>query len=251
MTATYSANQHLTRQWDLIPLTALGQPITIIGAGAIGGATALTLAKMGFKDITVYDFDKIEVENMNCQFYRFSDIGKFKVEALKEIIIDFTGVEITANVERYETGMFNGILISAVDSMEVRRLIWENHKEFSVGTKLIIDPRMGAEDAMCYAMSPMEKKDIDSYEKTLYSDGDAVQERCTAKATMYTALALSAHVAKVVKDYLCNDHRYARNMQWNIGQNTQKCWWNKQTPTDEAMKAQGYLTLDAQENQNV
>lgn len=225
-----SENQHLTRQWDIIPVAVLGEPITIIGAGAIGGATALTLAKMGFKDITVIDFDKIELENINCQFYRFDDIGKHKVEALKEIVQAFTGVEITVRADYYEIGMFNGIVISAVDSMAVRKLIWENHKEFSIGTKLIIDPRMGAEDAMCYAMNPMSDKDIDSYEKTLYSDEDAVQERCTAKATMYTALALSAHVAKVVKDFLCNEQRYSRNMQWSIGQNTQKCWWNKPDP---------------------
>jgi molybdopterin/thiamine biosynthesis adenylyltransferase len=225
---TYTANQHLTRQWDLIPQDVLGEPIHIIGAGAIGGATALTLAKMGFQDITVYDFDTIEVENINCQFYRFSDIGRYKVEALKEIVKDFTGVEIEMEADAYQQGQLKGIVISAVDSMEVRRLVWEEHRQFAVGTRLIIDPRMGAEDAMCYAMKPCDPKDIKSYEKTLYSDEDAVAERCTAKATMYTALALSAHVAKIVKDFLCTeDERYTRNMQWNIGQNIQKCWSNK------------------------
>jgi molybdopterin/thiamine biosynthesis adenylyltransferase len=185
---------------------------------------------MGFNDITVYDFDKIEVENINCQFYRFSDIGKLKVEALKEIVKDFTGVEIEAKPERYEKGMMSkGIVISAVDSMEVRRMIWENHKSFAISTRLIIDPRMGAETALAYAMKPCDPKDIKSYEKTLYSDEDAVQERCTAKATMYTALALSAHVAKIVKDFLCTENeRYARTMQWDIGENIQKCWHSTQ-----------------------
>jgi molybdopterin/thiamine biosynthesis adenylyltransferase len=226
---THSDRQHLTRQWDIIPVDCLDQPITIIGAGAIGGATALTLAKMGFNDITVYDFDKIEVENINCQFYRFSDIGKLKVEALQEIVKDFTGVEIEVRPERYAKGMMSkGIVISAVDSMEVRRMIWENHKQFAISTRLIIDPRMGAETGLCYAMRPTDPKDIKSYEKTLYSDDNAVQERCTAKATMYTALAISAHVAKIVKDFLCTeDERYARTMQWDIGENIQKCWSNK------------------------
>lgn len=230
---TYTANQHLTRQWDLIPQDVLGEPITIIGAGAIGGATALTLAKMGFQDITVCDFDKIEVENINCQFYRFSDIGRYKVDALQDIVADFTGVKIETEFRPYEKGQFKGIVISAVDSMAVRRLIWEEHKEFAIATKLIIDPRMGAETGLCYAISPTKPKDIASYEKTLYSDEDAVQERCTAKATMYTALALSAHVAKIVKDFLCNDERYARNMQWDIGENIQKCWSSKPQEVQE------------------
>jgi len=217
-------SEHLTRQLDLIPIRVLGEPITIIGAGAIGSFTALTLAKMGFQDITVYDFDKIEVENMNCQFYRFSDIGKQKVEALNELVKDFTGVDISYFPSRYEAGQFKGIVVSAVDSMEVRKLIWDNHKETALATKLIIDPRMGAEFGLCYAMNPMKDKDIKSYEKTLYSDSAAVQERCTAKATMYTALAISSHVCKVIKDYLCEEQRYARVMEWNIAQNVQQCF---------------------------
>lgn len=220
-------NEHLTRQMDLIPMRVLDEPITIIGAGAIGSFTALTLAKMGFKDLLVYDFDDIEIENMNCQFYRFDDIGKNKALALFDLIKSFTGVEIDARNERYESGQFKGIVISAVDSMATRKLIWDNHKETATATKLIIDPRMGAEYALAYAMNPMSEKDIASYEKTLYSDEEGVQERCTAKSTMYTALALASHVCKIVKDYLCNDKRYARVMEWNIAENAQKCYFSK------------------------
>lgn len=216
---------HLTRQLDIIPIDILGEPITIIGAGAIGSFTALTLAKMGFADITVYDHDNIEIENLNCQFYRHSDIGKLKAEALRELVHDFTGIEIETHPVKYEGGMFKGIVISAVDSMAVRQLIWDEHKEFSMGTRLIIDPRMGAEDALCYAMIPTKLKDIESYEKTLYSDDEAIFERCTSKATIYTALALSSHVTKVVKDFLCSeDKNYIRVCQWNIKNNMQVCW---------------------------
>lgn len=222
-------NEHLTRQLDIIPVDVLGEKINIIGAGAIGGATALILAKMGFCDITVYDHDTVDVENINCQFYRFSDIGKKKVEALKEIVKDFTGIEINIVPKKYSSGMLNGIVVAAVDSMEVRKMIWNNHKEFSIGTKLFIDPRMGAEDALCFAMDPMDDKDVTSYEKTLYSDSEAVQERCTAKATMYTAQALSSHVAKVVKDFLVpqEESGYVRNMQWSLRLNDQKCFRKK------------------------
>lgn len=221
-------NAHLTRQMDLIPVEVLDEPITIIGAGAIGSFTALALAKMGFENITVYDGDEIEVENMNCQFFRHSDIGKAKVDALYELVKDFTGVEIDAYHRYYEGGMFNGIVISAVDSMEVRKLIWDNHKEFAMNTKLVIDPRMGAETALCYAMKPMSEKDVESYAKTLYTDGEAVQERCTAKSTMYTVLSLSAHVAKVVKDFLCHENeRYIRVMEWSLKDNMQLCHWSK------------------------
>jgi hypothetical protein len=216
----------LARQLDLIPMEVLNREITIIGAGAIGSFTALSLAKIGFENITVIDFDEIDDANMNCQFYRIKDIGKPKVQALQEIIKDFTGVEITARNEKYESGIFNGILITAVDSMAVRKLIWDNHKEISLGTNLFIDPRMSIESALCYAMKPFSQDDIDSYEKTLYTDENAEAERCTNKSVMYTVLGISAHVAKIVKDFLTTGF-YCRTMQWNIAKNAQQCYMNK------------------------
>lgn len=212
------SNEHLTRQLDIVPIDILGTKITIIGAGAIGGWTTLALAKMGFCDITVYDFDKVDTVNMNSQFFRFSDIGKPKVMALKDLVKDFTGTEITAKGEKYESGMFTGIVISAVDSMAVRKQIWENHKLKGFFTKAVIDPRMGAESALLYTMRPTLTKDIEDYEKALYSDENALQERCTAKATIYTANLLSGLVVKAVKDLLTRPN-FLRIAQWNIAEN--------------------------------
>lgn len=216
-------NEHLTRQFDLLPPEKCDVQINVVGAGAIGSLTVLALAKMGFSNIKVFDFDDIEIENMNCQFYRFKDIGKKKVEALKDLIKDFTEIEIEAIPERYQGGILDGIVISAVDSMEVRKLIWDNHASKTVSTKFIIDPRMGAENAMLYTMNPMDVKDIESYGKTLYSDEDAMHERCTAKATMYTASMLSGLVAKSVKD-IVTDGPYPRIALWSIKENDFKAW---------------------------
>jgi hypothetical protein len=211
------STEHLTRQLDLIPMEVLGEPITIIGAGAIGSWTCLALAKMGFGNLTVWDFDKVDAVNLNSQFYRTKDVGYYKCGALEELVHDYTGVRI-GRQGRYDFGAFPGIVISAVDSMEVRKRIWDNHKDRSPGTRLIIDPRMGAETALLYAMNPMDRGDQASYEKTLYSDSEAVQERCTAKATIYTANMLSGLVCKTVKDVLTRPD-YLRVAEWNIGQN--------------------------------
>ena len=212
---------------ELLPPEKCNIPITVIGAGAIGSFTVLALAKMGFEDITVIDFDKIEVENMNCQFYRFKDIGKFKVDALKELVNDFTGVNINVLADKYVGGKpFKGIVITAVDSMATRKLVWENHKEVAIGTKFIVDPRMGAEVAMLYTMNPMSVEDIASYEKTLYTDENSFHERCTAKSTMYTACMLSGLVAKTVKD-IVTDGPYPRTAIWSIKENDFQAWNKK------------------------
>lgn len=214
---------HLTRQLDLIPIESLDLRITIIGAGAIGSFTALSLAKMGFSNITVFDDDKIEIENMSCQFYRHSDIGKHKATALAELIYDFTGVRIEAISKRYEEGTFAGVVIAAVDSMEARKLIWGNHCQKAPATKFIVDPRMGAETALMYVMNPMSVKDSESYSRSLYLDSEAVQERCTAKATVYTATMLSGLVAKAVKDIAKGDN-YPRTTMWSIAMDDFKSW---------------------------
>ncbi len=211
-------NQHLTRQMDLIPINVLGEEITIIGAGAIGSWTALALAKMGFGNIKVFDFDQIDIENLNSQFFPMSKLGTNKAIAIKTLVREFTGVNIDARATAYERGVFPGIVISAVDSMKVRNLIWHNHREKSPGTRAIIDPRMGAETALLYVMNPMDEDDIASYEKSLYSDDDAVQERCTGKATIYTANMLAGLVCKAVKD-LVTRKDYLRIAQWDISQN--------------------------------
>lgn len=211
-------NEHLTRQLDILPIHTLGEQITVIGAGAIGSFVVLSLVKMGFENITVFDFDTVDVENMNCQFYRFSDIGKPKVLALAELVFDFTGVKIEAINKKYEGGKFPGIVIPAVDSMKVRELVWNEHSMLSPSTKYVIDPRMSAETALMFTMNPMNERDNESYRNTLYTDADAVQERCTAKSTMYTVLSISGLVAKTVKD-IVTGHPYPRVTMWSIKDN--------------------------------
>jgi len=209
--------EHLTRQADLIPSSALTKQINIIGAGAVGSWLTLALAKMGFSNLTVFDDDDIEVENMNCQCYSFNDIGKKKVTALKERVHELTGTNINAVVSRYEGDRaMAGIVVSAVDSMASRRQAWEIHAKYGTQTNLFIDPRMGAEEALCYAYQPMKPDHVKQYEATLYSDDDAVHEPCTRKATMYTALMLSGLVAQIIKEFLTNKGNHLQVSNWSI-----------------------------------
>lgn len=210
-------NDYLTRQMDIIPTDVLGEKITIIGAGAIGGWTTLALAKMGFCNLSVWDFDKVDSVNMNSQLYRIGDIGQMKTDALRSIVKDFTGCVIETNSKPYKSGKFNGMVIAAVDSMDVRKLIYENHRDWPMA-RAIIDPRMGAEQALLYVVRPGLRGDCEAYEKTLYSDAEAVSERCTAKATIYTANLLSGLVCKAVKDELTSQVPL-RSAQWNIAAN--------------------------------
>ena len=208
-------NQHLTRQRDLIPMEVLSTPINVIGAGAIGSFTLLALAKMGFNNLTAIDFDVIDVENMNCQFFRFKDIGKKKVVALQELVEDFTNVKITAIDDRWNGALMDGITICAVDSMKVRKEVFDAHNRKAFTTKVIIDPRMGAETASLFTYNPISPRELESYSKTLYSDDEAVQERCTSKATIFCVLGISSLICTTVKEFLVNDKR-AKNIAYDL-----------------------------------
>ena len=207
--------KYLTRQADIIPMSTLGTSITIVGCGAVGSFTALTLAKMGFLNLTVYDMDTVDDVNMNCQFFRHSDIGEAKVTALNKLIHDFVGVGI--KVHHYEIKptdiISDSIVISAVDNMAVRKHLFETSD-----CKHIIDPRMAAEYAtlnVCSMVDPIAKE---HYSKTLFSDDQAVQEKCTAKSTMYTVNLLAGLIGKTVKD-IATGNDYIKLLQWNIKEN--------------------------------
>ena len=215
----YGSDDHLTRQADLIPFEVLSTPITIIGAGAIGSWVTLSLAKMGFNHLVVFDGDEVTVENMNCQFFPYKAIGHNKVEYLRRLVSGFANVNIVGMNTHFDPALHNltgKIVISSVDSMEARKMIWAQAKHASVD--YFIDPRMGAESSLLYVMQPTSTKDRTSYEKTLYSDDNAVQERCTAKATIYTANLLAGQVCKAVKDIVV-EKPYTRISQWNIAEN--------------------------------
>lgn len=203
---------YLTRHKDLIPIEACNKKICIVGAGAIGSHVSMALARMGFLNLILIDFDEVEEFNMNSQGYMPEDIGRMKVEAMAKKIYDFSGVQIERSTKPYTKETLDcDIIIAAVDSMEVRKSLWENNRH----VPLYIDSRMGAEVALLLTSTPFES----DYANSLYSDKDAVQEKCTAKATIYTAMLVSGLVCKIVKDFALNKP-YTKTVTWDIASNS-------------------------------
>ena len=61
--------------------------IGIAGAGGLGSNCALALVRSGLGNLIIADFDKVEESNLNRQFYFYDQVGKMKVEALKENLL--------------------------------------------------------------------------------------------------------------------------------------------------------------------
>lgn len=195
--------EHLTRQADIIPVGKVeALRVLVIGCGAIGSFATLALAKMGVEHITCYDFDNVDTVNMSNQFFRFKDIGKNKATALRELVHEFTQVDIMAFPKRFVVDEIHyaDIVVMAVDSMEARGSLFPNLK-----AKYLIDTRMSAEKYTQYVVDLRATNSKESYMKTLYTDTEAVSERCTAKSTIYTALTAGSMVCKAVKNILAEE----------------------------------------------
>ena len=83
------------RQLDIISPEKLSFPITVIGAGAIGSAAVVSLAKMGCSSIAVWDDDRLEEMNVPNQLCKPALVGQLKVDALAELVFELTGVRLS------------------------------------------------------------------------------------------------------------------------------------------------------------
>lgn len=67
----------------------LSSKIILFGVGGVGGNTAEMLVRSGVGNLTIVDFDTIDITNINRQIVALhSNIGKYKVDVLKERLLD-------------------------------------------------------------------------------------------------------------------------------------------------------------------
>ena len=141
--------------------------IHIYGAGSIGSHLAMGLAKTGFNDLTVYDYDDVEDSNIPAQFFDLRCIGKPKTDSVWSLIREFTGIEIaTKNIEIDEEFVpdlsVDSIHIVCFDNIEGRKLLYEKLVGYQL---LFIDGRIGGFNYQLYT-NRMEQ-DTSDYAKTL------------------------------------------------------------------------------------
>ena len=85
--------QRYSRQIVLKDVGIIGQKsimkskVLVVGAGGLGCPVVDYLSRAGVGNIGIVDFDKVNLSNIHRQsIYNSKDIGKFKVDVLKEKI---------------------------------------------------------------------------------------------------------------------------------------------------------------------
>ena len=71
---------------DFFDASKVVAPVTIVGCGATGSHACEQIARMGFNDVILWDFDTVDAHNITNQMFKQEDIDKAKVTACAEMM---------------------------------------------------------------------------------------------------------------------------------------------------------------------
>lgn len=178
---------------------------TVIGAGAIGSAVVVQLSKMGARNITVYDFDRLEDHNFASQMYPISENGKPKVLALKSVAKDYGECDIVAENRPWTDGADKtDVVLCCVDNMDVRKRIFDYYKDKA---QFFVDGRMSAMVFRVYGVDYSSPEQIAYYEASLFPQDKAAKEKCGEKSIIFTVGSVASQVVTQVFLWLNKDYR--------------------------------------------
>lgn len=115
--------------------------ILIIGVGGVGGYAIEALIRSGIENITLVDYDKIDISNINRQIIaKESNIGKSKVEEWKKRILEINNnVNVTIIKEKITKDNINILfnkkydyIIDACDTVIVKKILIKKCKEKNI-----------------------------------------------------------------------------------------------------------------------
>jgi len=180
---------------------ALARPVTVIGAGSVGGEVVVKLSQIGAVNIQVWDNDDVASHNIPMSVYRIKDLGRYKVDALKEIVREKSGIEIRTHLKNWTRQPLRDSVICCVDSMDVRCDVWGIVRDNPL-IDVFIDTRIAKEFVVVYAINPTDPVQIAFYESRLYSSSEAVTPTCGDHGITYvSSIAASAAIARLTNSW--------------------------------------------------
>lgn len=191
------------------PLAAFAdKPITICGAGALGGNLTETLARMGFSRLKVIDKDRVELRNLSTQPYNRAEVGSPKARALanalyravqakvEPIVLELTHENVASQLKE------SALVIDAFDNRDARAAV-------STAALALQIPclHIGFSDDGLYGSGFWEP----DYQVPQEVPGDP----CDYPLTRPLALQLTALAARVISDFLRTGQSTSFEVTWN------------------------------------
>ena len=192
------------------------EAVLVGGAGGIGSWVTFFLTKIGF-NAYLYDFDTVETHNLGGQLFKQDAVGKPKVEAVREVVEEYCGVQISTFQQMILKGRTNQVqekiietspghmyCVSAFDNMEARKTMFNTWKKFALlypETAIFIDGRLELESFQIFCVTPDK---IADYEKHLFSDSIIEEAACTLKQTSHTAAMIATTMTAFLTNHIAN-----------------------------------------------
>jgi len=94
--------------------------VGIVGVGGLGCVSSEMTVRSGVGKVSLFDFDKVEMVNLNRSMFKESHIGKYKVDIAKQVLEEINPeVEIGVNNRDIMDPSFESTFESKITSMDI------------------------------------------------------------------------------------------------------------------------------------
>lgn len=188
--------------------------IIVAGIGGIGSNVAFQLARMIPANLTLYDDDTVEMVNMAGQLFSSKDIGEAKVNAIANMIYNYTSMRQVFTIkDKFTSDKEAGdIMICGFDNMRARATFfnsWIGHLKDKTEEErkkcLYLDGRLSIGTLQILCITGDDHYNIDRYKKEfLFSDSMADATVCSMKQTTYLACMIGSLMVNLFTNFIAN-----------------------------------------------
>ena len=188
--------------------------IIVAGIGGIGSNVAFQLARMIPANLTLYDDDNVEMVNMAGQLFSSKDIGEAKVNAIANMIYNYTSMRQVFTIkDKFTSNNEPGdIMICGFDNMRARATFfssWVGHLKDKTEEErkkcLYLDGRLSIDTLQILCITGDDQYNIDRYKKEfLFSDSMADATVCSMKQTTYLACMIGSLMVNLFTNFIAN-----------------------------------------------
>ncbi len=195
-----------TRFRDAEWLKAQSTQAVIVGQGGFGAYLSYLLIQNlpAGSALYVCDGDTVSPHNVGNQFFSETDLGLFKVDAVRERLEQFGLTEdvtlVCGNTFFDSNSAAFPISICASDTMASRLQLYEAWCKLGSKAKLFIDMRSAAQQFQMYVIT----EPSEAYRETLFSDNEVSEGDCAFRQTPQTSMMSAAICTQAVCNYLSN-----------------------------------------------
>lgn len=183
----------LHRAESLLPAElAADTTVAVYGLGAVGSFACLALSKTGFA-VVGFDFDVVTPANVGPQLFAPADADAVRTKAAAVAANPYLLGNVKTFQRRVRAPVRADVHLLAVDSIAVRRTLVEKLPDGAY----CVDVRMAATARTVIAFESTPENRKRWVDECWFPPEEAMEEVCTAKATVWNAMACAADAARL------------------------------------------------------